>query len=673
MDPSSPPPPGLEVPDSYQDEGHSKPTPQHTRQQLYDGWREWTEETIQANFEFLQAARQTDRDTSKEDDKGLHDILHAFHSWSTFLGLLRSLGFEPETECHWRGLGLDPTTVTTSAESLIEDRSERLRLLLGEALRRIPSNQRAMETIQQALAKTLRWRTQCREERAEAHAAANRRGTRRLNMLYEPPAGLEDALTLLAKQWERDAGRRWVSALWQTDVRDLLKEGSKDGILDPPDAQKLTELVLQGAKSALQAAADLPGCNIMLWMPREATQGGRLLAHLQAILTGGEGARKFLIVCERAPTTNSPPPELMMDFWKSPLRQDKWSHLALKVAHLKGPEYLTISTEGQIQQVLRSYTIVLVGGGVGAAPEITLTPWKRAIQGPEDTHVIQLEIPAGKHMLVRRTLHKLSEGNAYQWDGPARSPASRGQGKRLLFYIYAPRRLYTELGLHLLIGRLRKEQDLAGANIGPDSLGEMEGAKIIEMQSWAATEDVADLTQATLVISPTEALVATSAPQQAWEQRLTELHMADPKRAPRIMRWRHIKGHGVWARPRTLINMAPRGTSRPHPGRLYLLLQGSIGPNPPELLREIVRRIQEITGTLMQEQAPEDDLATNQWRPEMDIGGGLTGHIEMLVEDKARAIHFQDRLANLSVEVHQRTIPLLVTGDSLVAGTFRRS
>ena len=99
-----------------------------------------------------------------------------------------------------------------------------------------------------------------------------------------------------------------MSLLWHTDVRDLLKEGTKTGVLDPPNAQKFMELLLQGSKSALQAAAELPGSNIILWMPRETTQGGRLLAHIQAVLTGGEAARKFMVVCERPPTATNPPP-----------------------------------------------------------------------------------------------------------------------------------------------------------------------------------------------------------------------------------------------------------------------------------------------------------------------------------------------------------------------------
>ena len=44
-----------------------------------------------------------------------------------------------------------------------------------------------------------------------------------------------------------------------------------------------------------------------------------------------------------------------------------------------------------------------------------------------------------------------------------------------------------------------------------------------------------------------------------------------------------------------------------------------------------------------------------------------------MVENEQQARRFKELLTNLSVEVHQRTIPLLVTGDSLVAGTFRRT
>ena len=103
------------------------------------------------------------------------------------------------------------------------------------------------------------------------------------------------------------------------------------------------------------------------------------------------------------------------------------------------------------------------------------------------------------------------------------------------------------------------------------------------------------------------------------------------------------------------------------------MLQGSMGPSPPDLLRAIMGRVQELTRTALQEQEQDAELSINQWRPEFDPGALQTGHIELLLQDEQQAAHFQETLTNLSVEVQQRTIPLLVTGDSLVAGTFRRT
>ena len=47
--------------------------------------------------------------------------------------------------------------------------------------------------------------------------------------------------------------------------------------------------------------------------------------------------------------------------------------------------------------------------------------------------------------------------------------------------------------------------------------------------------------------------------------------------------------------------------------------------------------------------------------------------MEVLTEDKEQAEHFQNELANVAVVFQQETVPLQVTGDALVAGTFRRS
>ena len=97
-----------------------------------DGWAEWTEETIQANFEVMQAIRKQDS-VPAQSFPGLarHDL--AFASWLHFDDTLRGMAYAPDAECPWRALGLDPATAATSMEELIDDRAARLNLMLDEA------------------------------------------------------------------------------------------------------------------------------------------------------------------------------------------------------------------------------------------------------------------------------------------------------------------------------------------------------------------------------------------------------------------------------------------------------------------------------------------------------------------------------------------------------------
>ena len=81
----------------------------------------------------------------------------------------------------------------------------------------------------------------------------------------------------------------------------------------------------------------------------------------------------------------------------------------------------------------------------------------------------------------------------------------------------------------------------------------------------------------------------------------------------------------------------------------------------------------EITRTTIREQLHNPTLRKGYWRINEDPTGGTTGHVEVLTQDKERAEHFQRVLANVAVASQLETIPLQITGDALVAGTFRRA
>ena len=73
------------------------------------------------------------------------------------------------------------------------------------------------------------------------------------------------------------------------------------------------------------------------------------------------------------------------------------------------------------------------------------------------------------------------------------------------------------------------------------------------------------------------------------------------------------------------------------------------------------------------EKRHHEDLETGQWRIDEDPAGGTTGFVRVLTDNKEQAHRVQSTLANVVVETQKNIIPLQVTGDALVAGTFRRT
>ena len=127
------------------------------------------------------------------------------------------------------------------------------------------------------------------------------------------------------------------------------------------------------------------------------------------------------------------------------------------------------------------------------------------------------------------------------------------------------------------------------------------------------------------------------------------------------------------ARPRLLQDRNPKRSGKPHPGRIFIHIQGPIGREAHDHIRHVMDKIRDITKTAIREQSQTSNLRKGQWRIDEDPAGGTTGHVEVLLESKEQAEHFQHMLTNVAVAFQQETIPLQVTGDALVTGTFRRS
>ena len=84
-------------------------------------------------------------------------------------------------------------------------------------------------------------------------------------------------------------------------------------------------------------------------------------------------------------------------------------------------------------------------------------------------------------------------------------------------------------------------------------------------------------------------------------------------------------------------------------------------------------RVATRTGIELTEKTHGDKLMKGQWCIDEDPAGNATGHIEVLTANKEQAEHCQQALANVALEIQREVIPLQVTGDALVAGSFRRT
>ena len=172
-----------------------------------------------------------------------------------------------------------------------------------------------------------------------------------------------------------------------------------------------------------------------------------------------------------------------MDFWKTPLRSDKWNHLLRHIAHLKEPEYTTITTEGQIQLTLCSFTIAWLGA---KGPKLQVPrhiSWKQLIQLPRDAHVLQVELRQQDHLGARKALHQAACHYGLSWNGPLRSPASQGNDRRIRFQVYAPKASHSALGAHMLCAMLKKVEGLRRTNIATEDISNDQTAKVGEMHS----------------------------------------------------------------------------------------------------------------------------------------------------------------------------------------------
>ena len=641
-----------------------------------EGWSRWMDEVALANCEVMTAMSQAG--TLPPQHPGTTNHGTTFATWDNFLATLRSLAYAPDSACPWRALGLDPATATTAMAELLEDRTRKLNLIMDEAEHFWGKQGRMVQDTATLRGKVAKWHSQCREELHEVHEAAKHRMARDLReprSVVEPPHGLESTILGLLSSDDQTSGRRWISLLWLTNVSGNYMQEPSLGALPPSEAGKAYIALLRNTETAQVQANEAHEANLIIWLPRETCMAARLLAHMQSILTKGPHDRQIVLIAERPPTPAHCSPEALRDLWKTPVFQEKWSHLIRQVVHLREPEFVTVTTGGQIQRSLRSITLVRLGGPACGTWSSNVVSWKQTLSVQHDAHVLQVEFDHEEHLTVRQDLHLASLVHGFEWNGPFRSHGTTEQTRRLRYQVYAPRQSFSTLGAHLLCRDLKLRTALRTTNIGTEALINDLAAKIITMSHISKAQAIDTFATEAIILSPTEMLIDTAHSQKEWERHLSSLRREGQQPPVKEVRWRHDKGGKIWARPRGLQpGPAIRRPGRLVLGRVFLTIQGADGNVSHEQLSEVMRRVQDhMQSELVQVQTPGRCLKPGQWCIDEDPAGNATGHIEIITNSKEEAKHYQQELASVVVEIRHETIPIQVSGDALVTGAFRRT
>ena len=277
-----------------------------------------------------------------------------------------------------------------------------------------------------------------------------------------------------------------------------------------------------------------------------------MIAALQRAMLEPGGAKTIIMVCARENLPELARVEGIMDLWKHPLVTNKWEALIARTWHLKEPATMTTTMQGAPAALTRSFSVFALAPCAPKA-QPAFVNWKATLLEEDDAHVICIDAPAEKAVTVGRALEGLAKAAGLTWQGPTKSAGSCPSARRVAYRLLISKAGCPALGVSLTLKRIRASPGFEHAVVGPTNLVNDPTARIYEFTSPLALDAARNLVDEALLISPTEALIHTTAPKETWEDRLTQLAAEDNDHAGLQVKWRR-EAHGgrPWAKPKVL-------------------------------------------------------------------------------------------------------------------------
>ena len=280
----------------------------------------------------------------------------------------------------------------------------------------------------------------------------------------------------------------------------------------------------------------------------------------------------------------------------------------------------------------RSFVWITVGLGFQGDPRREVAHWKHSLASYDVGEAVVVDIPARnlfslQKLLCSEELKRTHKPIKWERAGPSRSN-SKAEPRVMM------RGFLPQVGINLFDAKLvsREVQRVVrnlGGFVGLRSMYEDKASLLVEVTNVDALQAVQPLCDSILTLSPKWALVSTSVRSEQWVEVISTLMRDNPYSCVLRVQWRQsLHGGRPWAVPAATSQQiqAVRVQARVRMSQgesgceSSLVLSGSLGPEPENVIRYVMGAVQTRMGLTFKEALQEHELGTCEWVMCLDAG-----------------------------------------------------
>ena len=448
-------------------------------------------------------------------------------------------------------------------------------------------------------------------------------------------------------------------------------------VAEPKEAREIHDLLIGGNDLAKQVEVCMSG-QLVVWAPGGSDALNRFMGNMQKVLTAAKENR--IIVSALIPFMAPPGAqdfEDILDLVGLPLLGSRWDSLIEDKTVLLEPGTLTFSGEFGPVTAFKSFVKVDIGTMGTGSPNRSLVRWKECLASWNTGRYIIIDFPSRYLQKMQRLLGSAKADTfhvAILWSGMEPSRANTKDEPRSSCKGFLPREGISLLQVRVAVKEIRKAIGAMEGIVGEGGIFQDKAALMVEMTSWEAAGSICPLTEDLVALSPKWALMRTQVRSEEWEDVLSNLMRSNPYGCVLRVVWRQSKHGGrPWALPaattqqiqavrvQARLKLSQQGGKTPPCQESSINVRGNLGPNPGDVLRQLMSNLQVKMDIALPEKLESDALGNGEWSICLDHGTGIpTGKIKIQLENSLQVSKLQKAAGKQIVYVNGEARPIEV-------------